>query len=225
MAKILFLEDDVQVAEALATHLRVEEKHVVDTVYTCAEAEAFLQRFEYDLLILDWQIPDGSGIDLCKQLRQKGCTTPVLVLTGKTETAEKTLGLDSGADDYVVKPFSAQEIAARIRALTRRIGDPVQEQCNFADITVDPAARTVAVNHEPVKLRPREFALLEFLISEAGNTVSHKSLRDKVWWDEETVERNTINALVSRLRKKLQEAGSKVEIIAAGGEGYRLGSP
>ena len=221
MAKILLIEDDAPLAAELRTHLQ-SEKHIVDIVHNFKDAQAFLQRFEYDALIIDWQLPDGSGLDLCQQLRNKGCTTPMLMLTGKSELEERMAGLDSGADDYVCKPFNAEELSARIRALLRRSAESVQELSMIGDISIDTSARTVSISGSEVRLRPREFALLTYLIEQAGSTITHKNLRDKVWWDEENVERNTINAMAARLRKKLQEAGSKVGITSVAGEGFRL---
>lgn len=221
MAKILFLEDDLQVSEELTKFLR-QEKHIVDPLYSCADAEAYLKRFEYDLLILDWQLPDGSGLELCKQLRKNDCATPILMLTGKSEVSDRTFGLDSGADDYVVKPFSAEELSARIRALLRRIDESEKSVSSYADISLDAAARTVFVGGTQVQLRSREFALLQCLLERTETTVSHQILRNTVWWDEDNVERNTINAMTARLRKKLQEAGSHVQIDAMAGEGFCL---
>lgn len=221
MAKILFVEDDRAVSDSVVDALRAQ-RHVVDPVYTATDAREFLLTYSYELIILDWQLPDGSGLEICQNFRREGGQTPVLMLTGKDKVVDKTSGLDSGADDYLTKPFVTDELVARIRALLRRHTKDNVEKLSFADIILDQSARCVMVVSQELSLRPREFALLEFLVANPNKLLPHEQLRNRVWWDEPTVERNTINALVARVRTKLQDSGSKVSIVSVPGEGYRL---
>lgn len=223
MAKILLVEDDVQTAQFVADSLRAE-KHVVDFVHSAVMAQEYLLTYTYDLVILDWQLPDGSGVDLCKEFKIRNCHTPVLMLTGKGTTQEIMTGLDSGADDYLVKPFSTIELAARVRALLRRL---LKETKNiqFAGIELDLIAKKAIVSGNEIRLRPREFSLLECLINNAEQVVTHTTLRNQVWWDEVDIERNTINAMVARLRTKLQGTSASVSISSVPGVGFKLEEP
>ncbi len=220
MAKILFLEDDLQMASSVVDTLRFE-KHTVDSVHNVRDAREFLKTYQYDLLILDWELHDGAGVEVCKQYKDSGGSAPVLMLTGKTEVRDRTTGLDSGADDYVLKPFDADELTARIRALLRRIAN-VEELISFGDIKLNLSTRNAYISDKQIQIRPREFALLEYLIKNADKLVAHSSLRNHVWWDEVEVERNTINAMVARVRKKIQEQGSKINITSVAGEGFKM---
>lgn len=220
MAKILFVEDDLQMASSVVDTLRFE-KHTVDCVHNARDAQEFLKTYQYDLLILDWELPDGAGVDICKQYKNSGGSAPVLMLTGKTELKDRTTGLDAGADDYVLKPFAADELTARIRALLRRIAS-VEEIISFGDLSLNLSTRAASISNKQIQIRPREFALLEHLIKNAEKLVSHSVLRNQVWWDEVEVERNTVNAMVARVRKKIQEHGSKVTLTSVAGEGFKM---
>ncbi len=221
MPKILLVEDDIAVSGMVADGLQAQ-RHAVDVVGTIQHAQEHLQSFTYDLLILDWELPDGSGVELCTQYRKQRETTPILMLTGKSSINDKLQGLDSGADDYLTKPFSLIELTARVRALLRRLPNQTDESTSFADIALDRTSRKAAVGTNDLKLSPREFALLAFLISHTEDLLSQDHLRNKVWWDEPDVTRNTVNATVARLRKKLEDAGSRVSINAVIREGFKI---
>lgn len=220
MAKILIVEDDVRTAEAVADFLR-GEKHVVDAIFSAEGGREYLLTYSYDLVILDWQLPDGSGVDICKEYKIRNFHTPVLMLTGKNSTHDKTVGLDSGADDYLVKPFSTDELAARIRALLRRI-QKEDKNLSIANLEIDLVGKKATVSGKEIKLRPREFSLLECLMNSVDKVVTHATLRNQVWWDELEVERNTINAMTARLRTKLQDAGAGIAIVSEPGVGFKL---
>lgn len=223
MAKVLLVEDDQAVSNVVADALR-RDRHSVDAVFTASDSYDFLATYTYDILIIDWELPDGSGVDVCKKAKASKTAPPVLILTGKRELDEKITGLDSGADDYLTKPFSVEELLARLRALLRRTShdDGGAASCEFADIVIDRASCIAKVMAATIKLTPREFRLLEYFMNNAGRVIGHDELRTQVWWDEADLERNTINAGVARLRNKLAKAGSSVNLIALPREGFEL---
>jgi len=221
MAKILLVEDNKAVSDAVTDALQLE-RHAVDAVFTAEGARAFIESITFDLIIFDWELPDGSGLELCRNYRASGGTAKVLILTGKDRVLDKTSGLDSGADDYLTKPFNADELAARIRALLRRTSSTASPTLKFGNIELDPEARTALIVGAELRVRPREFALLECFLMNPNKLITHSQLRNKVWWDEPEAQRNTVNAMVARLRTKLQDAGSNVSITSVPGEGFRM---
>lgn len=224
MAKILLVEDNKAVSEAVTDALKLE-RHAVDAVLTAADARAFMESLNFDVIIFDWELPDGSGLDLCRQFRASGGTAAVLMLTGKDKVVDKTTGLDSGADDYLTKPFTSEELAARIRALLRRSPTVSAPTLKFGDLELDPFAKTASIVSSELRLRRREFALLEYFLVNPNKLISHSELRNQVWWDEPEAQHNTVNAMVARVRAKLKEAGSKVLITSDPGKGFRLELP
>lgn len=202
MAKILIVEDDMSLREALELTL-MAEKHTVDTAADGSEADFKLKTFDYDLLILDWQLPDAEGVDIVRNFRTRGGSTPVLMLTGKSASLDKAQGLDSGADDYLTKPFDDVELKARIRALLRRPGAVSANVLSCKDVTLDPATHIVCKAGLEVQLMPKEFQLLEFLMRHPDQVYSQESLLNKVWPTDSDATIEALRTVIKRLRKKI----------------------
>jgi two-component system OmpR family response regulator len=216
--RILIAEDDSLLAEGLARSLR-DSGYAVDCVKTGAEADSATAAFEFDLLILDLNLPKMSGLEVLKRLRSRGRELPVLILTAQSGVEDRVRGLDLGADDYLAKPFALEELKARVRALTRRTtGTPMLFR--HGGLSYDPIGKVARINGEVVDLSARESTLLEMLVQRAGRWVSKGQLLDHLCeWGEE-VSTNAIEVYVHRLRKKLRAAG--VEIVTVRGLGYRV---
>jgi len=216
--RILIAEDDSLLAEGLTRSLR-DSGYAVDCVKTGAEADSATATFEFDLLILDLNLPKMSGLEVLKRLRGRGRELPVLILTAQSGVEDRVRGLDLGADDYLAKPFALEELKARVRALTRRTtGTPMLFR--HGGLSYDPIGKVARINGEVVDLSARESTLLEMLVQRAGRWVSKGQLLDHLCeWGEE-VSTNAIEVYVHRLRKKLRTAG--VEIVTVRGLGYRV---
>jgi two-component system OmpR family response regulator len=216
--RILIAEDDSLLAEGLARSLR-DLGYAVDCVNTGADADSATSAFEFDLLILDLNLPRMSGLEVLKRLRSRSRELPVLILTAQSGVEDRVRGLDLGADDYLAKPFALEELKARVRALTRRTtGTPTLFR--HGGLSYDPVGKVARINGEVVDLSARECTLLEMLVQRAGRWVSKGQLLDHLCeWGEE-VSTNAIEVYVHRLRKKLRAAG--VEIVTVRGLGYRV---
>jgi two-component system OmpR family response regulator len=214
--RLMLLEDDDILGEALKDYLQAEG-NVVDWFTHIAHARAAV-REPYDTLLIDWRLPDGSGIDWLSQLRQEGVTTPALIITARDLLRERIQGLDSGADDYIVKPFDPAELAARIRAVRRRVtADGAIRRC-FGPVEVDMTAMTASVGGLIVDLTAREWALLDALASRAGRIVSKTDLEALVTGLDSEVNSNAIEVHIFKLRRKLGR--NIVETVR--GRGYRM---
>jgi two-component system OmpR family response regulator len=216
--RILIAEDDAPLADGLTRSLR-DSGYAVDCVKTGAEADSATAAFEFDLLILDLNLPRMSGLEVLKRLRSRSRELPVLILTAQSGVEDRVRGLDLGADDYLAKPFALEELKARVRALTRRTtGAPMLFR--HGGLSYDPVGKVARINGEVVDLSARESTLLEMLVQRAGRWVSKAQLLDHLCeWGEE-VSTNAIEVYVHRLRKKLRAAG--VEIVTVRGLGYRV---
>ncbi|MBC7996717.1 MAG: response regulator transcription factor [Leptolyngbya sp.] len=221
MAKILLVEDDVEVCEVVSDWL-TEEHHVVDVVNLGQEAIERLRFDKYDVLILDWKLPDLTGIEVCKTFRAKGGTTPVIMLTGRTEVTDKETGLDAGADDYLTKPFHPRELSARLRALLRRSADLKQNVLSCGDIVVDPQGFKVTKAGAEISLLPKEFALLEFFLRHPNQVFSPEALLDRVWSAESEASPDTIRVHITKLRGKIDTEGQPSIIKTLHRQGYKL---
>ena len=221
MAKILLVDDDVSLCDVVEQALK-EEQHVVETVYSGNEALDRLRLYFYDAVILDWSLPEKNGLEICKSYRARGGNTRILMLTGKTEINDKEAGLDAGADDYLTKPFSMRELAARIRALLRRpveVGSPVVK---LGFIEVDSGARKVRKDGVEIVITPKEFTLLEFLVRHPNQVFSSEALIERLWSNESDTSPDILCVYVTRLRKKLERDGHPSVIRTVYGEGYCL---
>jgi len=200
--RLLLVEDDTLLGDGVRAGL-IQEGFTVDWVQDGAAAQLALQTEPYALMVLDLGLPKLAGLDLLKRLRQSGSTIPVLILTARDTVADRVKGLDSGADDYLIKPFDLDELAARIRALLRRKTGRATLEIRHGAIVLDPAAHTVTVSGTPVELPPREFAVLQALLESAGRVLSREQLEQQLYgWNDE-VESNAVEVHIHHLRKKL----------------------
>lgn len=215
--RILLVEDDQQLGESLEAALRLE-RYAVDWLRSGEPVAAALGATPYDLLVLDLGLPGVPGMQVLRQLRADKHTLPVLVLTARTTLEDKIDGLDSGADDYLTKPFDIEELFARLRSLLRRKSERKATLLEAAGISVDPVDRLVSFQGEPVTLTAREFAILEILVRNGGRYVSRSRLEEGIYsWGEE-VGSNTVEVYISRLRKRF--GGASIETMR--GVGYRI---
>ncbi len=190
-----------------------------------AQGLALANEGGYDLIILDIMLPTMDGFEICKRLRQAGDTTPILMLTAKSQEVDKVLGLELGADDYVTKPFSTRELAARVKALLRRPkqADPAIERFSFDDVVVDFKTYEATRDGEPVSLTAREFALLRYLIQHRDEVVSRDTIVNDVWGDDSDVFPRTVDTHIVHLRKKLEDDPARPKhIINVRSVGYRF---
>ena len=200
--RLLLVEDDAMVGAAVQRGLR-QEAHAVDWVQDGVAAELALRHNPYELMLLDLGLPRRDGLELLTALRRTGNTLPVLILTARDAVSDRIAGLDAGADDYLVKPFDLDELAARVRALGRRQRGQADNLVSHGALVLDPAAHAVEVNGAPVKVSAREFALLLALVEQGGKPVSRSQLEERVYgWGEE-VESNAIEVHIHALRRKL----------------------
>ena len=221
--KILLVEDEKRMAQALCQILRLENYEVDH----CADGLSGLEAIEtelYDIIILDVMLPRMNGFDIAKKTRQKGIRTPILMLTAKSELDDKVVGLDSGADDYLTKPFMTKELLARIRALSRRNINSSDGTLTFGDIMLDTGLATLICmsNEQKVRLSEKEYKILEYMISNQGQILTREQLAVKIWGFESEAEYNNVEVYMSFTRKKLAFVGAKTVIKAVRGIGYEL---
>jgi len=220
--RILLVEDNFSLTEYVSECLAGED-HCVDVVGTVSEAEAAIYTIPYDVLILDLGLPDGDGLDFLKGIRAAGKHVPVLVLTGRDKIDARVKGLNSGADDYMLKPFSVEELNARIRALLRRPNEALQTIITCGNVSFNVNDREVRVDDKLVKASRREMGVLEQLLRRAEHVVSKDTLENKLYGFGDEVSSNTLEANVSRLRKRLSNANASVVIQTLRGVGYLIG--
>lgn len=226
MKRILIVEDEEMLAEMVARVLR-QEGYAVETSHDGGSGFARATDGSFDLLVLDWMLPDRSGLQILRGLRAGGIGTPVLMLTARDQIEDRVEGLDAGADDYLPKPFALPELLARVRALTRRpSGAPVEETIRAGDLSLDPVRHVVRRGDERIELTAREFALLHLLMGRPGQVFTRSVLLDTVWGMPGEVQTNAIEMYVSYLRKKLDRRGEPSHIRTVRGVGYafRAGS-
>jgi DNA-binding response OmpR family regulator len=220
--RILLVEDDDRILQPLAEALR-DRHYTVDLASDGRSGLKLAQSLNYDLLILDWMLPQLSGVELCRQLRAAGQTVPIMLLTGRDTSRDKVDGLDAGADDYVVKPFDLSEFLARVRALLRRGTVATNPVLSWGALALDPRSCEVTYRHQPIALSPKEYALLELFLRHPGRTFDRASILDNLWNFDEPPTEEAITAHIRRLRQKLTEAGApKTAIETRYGMGYRL---
>lgn len=221
MAKILVVEDDENVSDGIKDWLMLEH-YVVEQAADGADALQLLAHYKYDLIILDWDLPTVSGIDVCRSFRAQGGLVPILMLTGKNALKEKREGLDSGCDDYLTKPFELEELSARIRALLRRPAPIHAGLIQVGPLALDPSSRTVMKEGAPLHLAPKEFALLEFLMKYPDTVFSQDELFDRIWKSTSDTSPDMVRTVLKNLRKKIDEQGRESLIRNIHGQGYKL---
>lgn len=220
--RILVIEDEFHLAEALTQILR-KNNYTVDTVNDGGSGLDNALSNIYDLILLDIMLPEMDGISLLKEIRKKGIGTPVILLTAKGEISDRVIGLDSGADDYLPKPFATEELLARIRAMSRRKGEVLQDNIlKFGDIELNPSTLKLSGKNKEVKLILKESQLLELLILRKNAITSKELIIEKLWGFDAEVEHNHVEVYISFLRKKLIFLNSKVVINTVRGVGYIL---
>jgi two-component system phosphate regulon response regulator PhoB len=224
-ARVLIVEDEAPLAELLKYNLAAEG-FIVSHAETGEEAELMLSEERPDLVVLDWMLPSVSGIELCRRLRTKPETRsiPILMLTARGEESDRIRGLSTGADDYVVKPFSLPELMARVKAILRRSSpDRVADALKVVDIELDRIAHRVTRGYREVRLGPTEFRLLEFLMESPGRVLSRAQLLDGVWGRDAYVDERTVDVHIGRLRKALIRGKERDPIRTVRGAGYVFG--
>jgi two-component system, OmpR family, manganese sensing response regulator len=218
---ILLVEDDPAQLEPLQTALS-QAGHIVDAVEDGETALWLIQEKDYDLLILDWMLPQVSGVDICRQYRNFGNAAPVLMLTAKDTTNDKVNGLDAGADDYIVKPVDLLELLARVRALGRRSPLWKGDTLTLADLQLDLTSFSLERATEKVQLSVKEFQLMEYLMRHPQQVLSRTQIEQVLWsWGSEP-ESNAVTTLVRRLRQRLEAVGAKDWLETVYGIGYRF---
>jgi two-component system, OmpR family, response regulator len=219
--RLLVVEDDVKLARAVARGLR-HEGYAVDVA---GDGDAALLQagvYAYDLIVLDMMLPRRGGLEVCAELRDRGCWAPVLMVTARGEVPDRVRGLDAGADDYLPKPFAFAELLARVRALLRRAPAERPARLEVGDLVVDPATREVSRAGTPVELTAREFAVLEYLARHPSEAVSRTRLLEHVWDENYTGSTNVVDVYVGYLRKKLEQPFGRPLIRTLRGVGWTL---
>ena len=223
--RVLVVEDEVAISEPLVDHL-TREGFDTELAETIAAATDIFERQQPDLVLLDVMLPDGDGRDLCRDLRRRS-DVPIIMLTARGEEIDRIVGLELGADDYVVKPFSAGELVARMRAIMRRGRSTAtrKEPISLGPITLDPAARTVTKGDDAVELAAKEFDLLHMLMAHAGEVVKREDIMDEVWDPHWFGPTKTLDVHISWLRKKIEDDPANPRLITTvRGVGFRFAS-
>ena len=222
--RILLVEDDDRINKPLAEYLK-HQHHVVEIARDGIEGWEYTQGIEYDLILLDLMLPKLDGISLCKKLRAAKYQALILMLTAKDTTNDLIVGLDAGADDYLVKPFKIQELAARIRALSRRSLETKLPILSYEELRLDPNTGEVAYGGNLLSLTPKEYLILEYFLRRPKQIVTRSTIFDQLWEFDHSSGEGTIKTHITNLRNKLKAAGSKNNLIeTVYGVGYRLQS-
>jgi len=221
MAKILLVEDDAGLSRMIRDWLLLDH-HQLEMAPDGKDGLEKLRFYKYDLVILDWTLPQMSGIQVLQEMRKLGLDTPVIMLTGRNTIPDKEEGFDAGADDYLTKPFHMKELSARLRALLRRPTALVDEALHFGDLFVDRGTYKVTKGGVEIKLLPTEYALLEFLMRHPNQVFTQEALLDRVWSSQSDATSNALTTCVKRLRKKIDSENQESLIQTVYGVGYKL---
>ncbi len=219
--RILVVEDEVRLAEALAQIMR-ESKYAVDVVNDGESGFDYAMSGIYDVIVLDVMLPGMNGFDIVRQMRREKNHTPVILLTARDAVNDKVTGLDCGADDYLTKPFAADELLARIRALSRRQGEVVAGELTYSDVKLNLSTFILECRYKSVRLGLKEFEVMRMLMANPASVIPKEDILLKVWGTETDAEDNNVEAYVSFLRKKLFYLGSEVNIATVRKVGYYL---
>ncbi|WP_281508616.1 response regulator transcription factor [Parvibacter caecicola] len=219
--RVFIVEDDINLARALQKILQ-DNGYEVDTVHSGTEGLSWAESGYYDVVVLDVMLLGMDGFEVSRQLRRAGVSTPILLLTARDAVPDKIAGLDSGADDYMIKPFSPAELMAHLRALTRRQGDVVFERLQLGDVALDLDSRELRCGAKVIMLSAKEFAIARILMENPCQVISKDQLMQRAWGMDSGVGENNVEAFISFLRKKLGHVGSKVKLENIHGASYRL---
>lgn len=220
--KILLVDDETELTNPLSKILS-HEGYEVDIADNGQEGSELAQKNNYDLLILDWMLPEKSGLEICQQVRSCDLHTPVLFLTAKDTIDDRVLGLDAGADDYLVKPFELRELLARVRALLRRIPHSEQNKLKVADLELDLENQSAYRGGKAINLSEKELELLSLLMRHPGQLLTHEAIYQNLWRDQEKPSSNVLAALMRLLRRKIEIQNQPTLIHSVYGKGYRFG--
>lgn len=222
--RILVVEDEHKIANAIKQGL-TQEKYAVDVEYDADSGLGAALNESYDVMVIDRMLPGSmEGLDICREVRQAGIHTPILLLTAKDQTRDRVEGLNAGADDYLVKPFSFEELLARLRALMRRPPETAGTVLRVSDLTLDPVKFEVRRGTQPLELSAKEFALLEYMMRNAGRVLSKDNIISHVWDFDADVLPNTVEVYVGYLRNKIDKPFKRQLLHTQRGFGYILGS-
>lgn len=220
--KLLLVEDEKQLSEAL-TQILKRNKYSVDAVYNGEDGLDYALTGIYDVVILDIMLPKLNGLEILKKIRADNISTPVILLTAKSEVSDKVKGLDAGADDYLAKPFAPDELLARLRALGRRKGEVINDDIlSFSDFSLNLSTYILEGKNSSVRLALKEFDMMKYFLLRPGRVVSKEDLITRLWGFESEAENKNIEVYISFLRKKLQFIGSETKISTIRGVGYKL---
>lgn len=221
--RILLVEDDVSLAETLAEAI-TDQRYTVDIATDGVLAWDYIKAIEYDLLILDVMLPRLNGVSLCQQLRSLNYQMPILMVTARDTISDKIMGLDAGADDYVIKPIDLGELFARIRALLRRGSQSLPPILTWDKLELDPSTYEVSYDQKPIQLTPKEYCILELLLRNGRRVLSRHVIIDHIWSMEDPPEEHTVKVHIRSLRQKLKANNAPDNLIeTVHGIGYRLG--
>ena len=219
--RILLAEDERSLSQAIVALLE-KNNYSVDAVYDGDEALSYIEAGNYDAVILDIMMPKRDGISALREMRAKGCNIPVLILSARSEVDDKVLGLDSGANDYLTKPFSVKELLARLRAMTRKGEGQIDSTLKFGNLTLDLATYELSSPSGSFKLANKEFQMMDMLMRNPTHLISTERFMEKIWGYDSDAEINVVWVYISYLRKKLINLGADVEIKAHRNSGYSL---
>jgi DNA-binding response OmpR family regulator len=221
MAKILVVEDDPAICSIIVDWL-THQHHTVEVSHNGLEADQYLKTYQYDVIVLDWGLPELSGVDICKRYKTAGGRAPVLMLTGKHDIEDKEEGFNAGADDYLTKPFDIKELSARIRALLRRPTNVYDNILSIRNVSLDPNNHIVTKDGAPIKLTPKEFAVLEFFMRNPNKVFKADALLDHIWNSEAGSGPETVRTCIKRLRRQIDMPDVPSIIENVHGVGYKL---
>lgn len=222
--RILLVEDNRRLSDSLRMILQ-EDGYAVDTAYDGIDGEEAGLLPGYDVIILDIMLPGKDGLEVCKELRNRRINTPILMLTARDALEDRVLGLDSGADDYLIKPFEVDELRARIRALLRRDSSDKTGLLSVADLELDPATHTVTRAGEPIELTAKEFSLLEYMMRHPNHLITREMAEQHLWSYDHLVASNVVDVYIRRLRRKIDDPHPVKLLETLRGSGYKISAP
>ena len=226
--QILVVEDDLDINKLIAMNLK-DLNHDVDTCDNGRRGLEMANSGQYDLMVLDLMLPEMDGLEICRNLRAANVLTPILMLTARDSEADRVVGLEMGADDYLTKPFSVRELQARVKAMLRRMdmlnkSEPQSDEIVVDDLVINAGRRKVVLNNQEIELTSTEFDLLIYMVRQPGMVFSRAQLLDNVWGYQHSGYEHTVNSHINRLRNKLEQDPSKPEyILTVWGVGYKFG--